>query len=622
MMSTERAAKYSTLDSPLYGTILCFGDGWWSFDDLNNMHFDNLVAGLTLENIPVQNSLWIPSDSKIMKRRRFDGQVTLEAHRQLESLYNLSQLFSACSQNKSECRTFRDIKLGHIDTVHQINYNELESRFADSDHVTSANHGQQLMKKLALYIDEHDGIDIIVSMFKVPLFPNVRYKCLELLSFLLSVPYITLGFINAYPRFLRRLIIICRDHSSLEYRILAMRNLYNLIVTIVHFRQVAFSRTLIGMQLIDTLLGCLQFREVVDDLSKIENFVHLEKFIFRIFIKLFKSDEFSGIWSDVARIRLVNHCIAQIFNSIDHPDWTQSPDTRSNRRKRVINLPVHTDFHLQMAERISLHHCLALIIETMFWLIHRSDALQEHYKKEIYLCKLLSDVHLKYSSEKYKTQFTEVCQAIRATVETLFPEWIDIHNKNEIVFRSNIIVEYNDKALQQSEQSCSESEEVCTISDIVPAKINDAGDAHDQVSELDDSSESSNIQDSVSSVNENRSLNSYEEEQYVMEYFRKKIQRLKSTSRANRSPQSTDAVCDFHLSDSNKEERNEAITDESSIILPSEMPMRKQQLSSTDNLIQRLRPELKEIMDQYEKLDISSLYYQDSDGKVFLLIDI
>ena len=85
------------------------GDGWCTFPDLDNFDSDKLLKALTLKEKDSADSIWDPSLTYQESCQRKG--LSVSALRQLEALFNLSQLLFGLSRAETVNYTFRDLQL-------------------------------------------------------------------------------------------------------------------------------------------------------------------------------------------------------------------------------------------------------------------------------------------------------------------------------------------------------------------------------------------------------------------------------------------------------------------------------------------------------------------------------
>ena len=85
------------------------GDGWCTFPDLDNFDSDKLLKALTLKEKDSFDSIWDPSLTYQESCQRKG--LSVSALRQLEALFNLSQLLFGLSRAETVNYTFRDLQL-------------------------------------------------------------------------------------------------------------------------------------------------------------------------------------------------------------------------------------------------------------------------------------------------------------------------------------------------------------------------------------------------------------------------------------------------------------------------------------------------------------------------------
>lgn len=85
------------------------GDGWCTFPDLDNFDAERLLRALTLKESDSSDSVWDPRSFNA--RAVQSTTLSISALRQLEALFNLSQLLFGLSRGETVNYTFRDLQL-------------------------------------------------------------------------------------------------------------------------------------------------------------------------------------------------------------------------------------------------------------------------------------------------------------------------------------------------------------------------------------------------------------------------------------------------------------------------------------------------------------------------------
>ncbi len=87
------------------------GDGWCTFPDLDNFDSEKLLKALTLKEKDSADSIWDPNLTYQESCQRNVKGLSVSALRQLEALFNLSQLLFGLSRAETVNYTFRDLQL-------------------------------------------------------------------------------------------------------------------------------------------------------------------------------------------------------------------------------------------------------------------------------------------------------------------------------------------------------------------------------------------------------------------------------------------------------------------------------------------------------------------------------
>ena len=100
---------YASMGADTDKVAVHMGDGWCTFPDLDNFDSEKLLKALTLKEKDSADSIWDPSLTYQESCQRKG--LSVSALRQLEALFNLSQLLFGLSRAETVNYTFRDLQL-------------------------------------------------------------------------------------------------------------------------------------------------------------------------------------------------------------------------------------------------------------------------------------------------------------------------------------------------------------------------------------------------------------------------------------------------------------------------------------------------------------------------------
>ena len=100
---------YASMSNDTHMVAVHMGNGWCTFPDLDNFDSEKLLKALTLKEKDSSDSIWDPSLTYQESCQRKG--LSVSALRQLEALFNLSQLLFGLSRAETVNYTFRDLQL-------------------------------------------------------------------------------------------------------------------------------------------------------------------------------------------------------------------------------------------------------------------------------------------------------------------------------------------------------------------------------------------------------------------------------------------------------------------------------------------------------------------------------
>ena len=190
--------------------------------------------------------------------------------RQLEALFNLSQLLFGLSRGETVNYTFRDLQLRkHPHSFRKSGGLRSSASSAAAGAATDTKSQQQqqqlqridfyaVFEELALRIVAEGGLDTTMLIYRRPMLPMVRQKCLDLISNVATVPDIAAHIMRTHAWFLDHLLVMVRDGDIIADKIPALSVLIRLLKLMLTERMCAQYMKLVDMQYIDCLVDIFE----------------------------------------------------------------------------------------------------------------------------------------------------------------------------------------------------------------------------------------------------------------------------------------------------------------------------------------------------------------------------
>ncbi len=234
----EIVSSYDSAKPAIY-----LGDGWCTFPDLDNFDSEKLLKAFTLKvfqfffkkvNLKLtkssqnlqkkekdsSDSIWDPSITYSDSSHRTS--LSISALRQLEALFNISQLLFGLSRAETVNYTFRDLQLRkHPHSFKKSGFKQLSFEGRTDFYA--------IFEQLVNVIIEEGGLEVTMLMYKNPMLPMVRQKCLDLISNVATVPDVAVKIMKHQSWFIDHLLILVRDGEIVSDKIPALSVLIRLL---------------------------------------------------------------------------------------------------------------------------------------------------------------------------------------------------------------------------------------------------------------------------------------------------------------------------------------------------------------------------------------------------------
>ncbi|UJR35693.1 hypothetical protein I4U23_028442 [Adineta vaga] len=359
--------------------IIQFADGWYSYPDLNTFNSSLLLDTLTIRNIKLTKAI---SPWNIKADDPSTLPLTEIATRQLEALFNLSQLLFGLARAEQSNYTFRDLQLGQpAQRFSEAGFNKFP---------TNTNKPIDFFLIFQLVVNDivkSGAIDTVFLMYKDPRIRCVKQKCLDLLSNISTIPEVARLILDRYSEFLIQLIQGIRDGHLIEEKIPSLSVLLRLCKVIVDKNLIKSYQYLIDMQLIDIIIDLFDHSEY-KYLDSVVYFIKFESLALQCLHIMLQCVEHVDMWSEKAQIRLVNYCCTLLHKSV----LDDEQKTRRHYQKRTeLN-------HLIYAEEHSIIHSLSYAILTFLSVVRCRNEIGTFYRENEHFRELLSAMKYKYGS--------------------------------------------------------------------------------------------------------------------------------------------------------------------------------------------------------------------------------
>ncbi|CAF3401501.1 unnamed protein product [Rotaria socialis] len=394
--------------------IVQFADGWYAYPDLNTFDSPLLLATLTLRNIKPSKAL-SPWNTKL------DNSTTIPlteiATRQLEALFNLSQLLFGLARGEQSNYTFRDLQLGHPPRrFREAGFN----KFPNNNRSTGFFGTFQLIVNDIL---KSGAIDIVYMMYKDPRIRCVKQKSLDLLTNITTINEIGYFILDRYCQFLIQLIQGIRDGHLIEEKIPSLSVLIRLCKVIVEKNLLNHYQHLIDMQFIDILIDLFEYQQYKTNES-IVYFIKFESLALQCLYIMLQCASHVDMWSEKAQIRLVNYCCTILYKSILDDDDDDKCDDYSKRIE--IN-------HILYAEQHEMTHSLSYSILTFLSIVRCRKEIGRFYRENEHFRELLNAMRQKYNSRnKYLSRDSSISSALDQLINSMFDRKKRRHHHHHI----------------------------------------------------------------------------------------------------------------------------------------------------------------------------------------------
>ncbi|CAF1925599.1 unnamed protein product, partial [Rotaria magnacalcarata] len=389
--------------------IIQFADGWYSYPDLNTFNSDLLLDTLTIRHIKPSKAV---SPWNVKAENPTVIPLTEIATRQLEALFNLSQLLFGLARAEQSNYTFRDLQLG-----------QQPQRFREAGFNKFPNNNNRPIDFFAIFqlvvsdVVKSGAIDIVFMMHKDSRIRCVKQKCLDLLSNVATIPDVARLILDRYSDFLIQLVQGIRDGHLIEEKIPSLSVLLRLCKVIVNKNLLDSYQSLIDMQFIDIIIDLFDTGEY-KYIDSVVYFIKFESLALQCLNIMLQCAEHVDMWSEKAQIRLVNYCCTLLHKSVldDEQKYNHHHHHNNNNQKKTeIN-------HLIYAEQHSIIHSLSYATLTFLSVVRCRKEIGIFYRENEHFRELLSAMRHKYGprnededqdeNRQYRKCSNSLCQMI------------------------------------------------------------------------------------------------------------------------------------------------------------------------------------------------------------------
>ncbi|CAF0887799.1 unnamed protein product [Rotaria sp. Silwood1] len=378
--------------------IIQFADGWYSYPDLNTFDSDLLLATLTLRHIKPSKAI-SPWNMKLENSTGLP--LTEIATRQLEALFNLSQLLFGLARAEQSNYTFRDLQLGKpARQFREAGFNKFPNNNRSIDFFT-------VFQFLVNDILKSGAIDIVYIMYKDSRIRCVKQKSLDLLTNVTTIKEVAYFILDRYSQFLIQLVQGIRDGHLIEEKIPSLSVLIRLCKVIVEKNLLSYYQHLIDMQFIDILIDLFEYQQYKSN-DLIIYFIKFESLALQCLYIILQCAEHVDMWSEKAQIRLVNYCCTLLYKSI------LDDDKDDNSRRIEIN-------HIIYAEQHRIIHSLCYSILTFLSIVRSRKEIGRFYRENEHFRELLNAMRHKYNAQnEYLSPDPSISCALNQVVNSIF----------------------------------------------------------------------------------------------------------------------------------------------------------------------------------------------------------
>ncbi|CAF1023218.1 unnamed protein product [Rotaria sordida] len=386
--------------------IIQFADGWYSYPDLNTFNSDLLLDTLTIRHIKSSKAIspWnVKADNPTIIP------LTEIATRQLEALFNLSQLLFGLARAEQSNYTFRDLQLGqHPKRFHEAGFNKFPNNNRPIDFFA-------IFQLVVNDILKSGAIDVVFMMYKDPRIRCVKQKCLDLLSNVATIPEVARIILDRYCEFLIQLIQGIRDGHLIEEKVPSLSVLLRLCKVIVDKNLIELYQHLIDMQFIDIVIDLFDNNEY-KYVDCVVYFIKFESLALQCLNIILQCAEHVDMWSEKAQIRLVNYCCTLLHKSV------LDNEHKYHHKKRIeLN-------HLIYAEQHSIIHSLSYAILTFLSVVRCRKEIGTFYRENEHFRELLSAMRHKYGP---RSEFMSRDPSISNTLNQIASILFDRHQRKK-----------------------------------------------------------------------------------------------------------------------------------------------------------------------------------------------
>jgi len=268
------------------------GDGWCTFPDLDNFDTDKLLKALTLKEKDSQDSIWDPSMPYTESCQTME--LSMSALRQLEALFNITQVLFALSRAETVNYTFRDLQMNR----HPHSFKKSGFKLLNSDGRVDF---YAIFEQVVQNVIDQGGLEVTLLMYKNPMLPMVRQKCLDLISNITTVPDIAQKLMRFQSWFLDHLLIMVRDGDIITDKIPALSVLIRLLKVMLTERMMPSYIKLVDMQYIDFIVDIFENQQLMNSDEYLPFFVKFEFITMQSLTVILGDAEFSNLWSEKAK---------------------------------------------------------------------------------------------------------------------------------------------------------------------------------------------------------------------------------------------------------------------------------------------------------------------------------
>lgn len=367
---TELISAYDSAKTAIY-----LGDGWCTFPDLDNFDSEKLLRAFTLKEKDSCDSIWDPSLTYTDSCHRTS--LSISALRQLEALFNLSQLLFGLSRAETVNYTFRDLQL----KKHPHSFKKSGFKQLNFDGRTDF---YAIFEQLVNIIIEEGGLEVTLLMYKNPMLPMVRQKCLDLISNVATVPDVAFKIMRHQSWFLDHLLILVRDGEIVSDKIPALSVLIRLLKVMLTERMISAYMKLVDMQYIDCLVDIFENPAFTESSEFLPFFIKFEFITMQSLTVILGDLEYSQLWSDKAKTRLLNYCMIVFLKAAG----AYPPGDRIEQINHIFYAEQHTNKH-------SLAHTIMTVTE----LLRNDDNMKLFYRYHRPFKQLIIQLYKKYGAK-------------------------------------------------------------------------------------------------------------------------------------------------------------------------------------------------------------------------------